>query len=131
MKVLLYTPPGDGEDAHRLEKVIGEVAPANIIESYRSLQSLAHRLQDVLYDEAIIILFAENKEELLRMKAMRSLLANVPVFLVIPDQGPETIAIAHLLRPRFLISRDGNYADLGAVLRRKMLSENSRQRESS
>jgi hypothetical protein len=128
MRVLLYTPPGDIEDARRLERKIGDIAPAETIESFKSLQSLALRLQEVLYEPAISILFAENREELRRIKEMGGLLSDLQVFLVIPDQEPETIAIAHLLRPRFLTTRDSDYADLGAVFSKKLSSDESRHR---
>jgi hypothetical protein len=53
-----------------------------------------------------------------RMQALRQTLSSMPLFLVIPDQDQETIAPAHLLHPRFLTSRDSDFADLGAVLQK-------------
>jgi hypothetical protein len=76
------------------------------------------RLRDAPQEPAFVVLFAGERNEMRRMQALRQTLSSMPLFLVIPDQDQETIAPAHLLHPRFLTSRDSDFADLGAVLQK-------------
>jgi hypothetical protein len=120
MRVILYTPAGDVEDARRLEETISDVAAEEVIESYRSLESLALRLRNMPQEPVFIVLLAGDRNEMHHMQALRDMLSSLPVFLVIPDQDQETIAKAHLLHPRFLTVKDSDFADLGAVLQKKL-----------
>ena len=56
--------------------------------------------------DSIAVLSASNREELQQMQALRGLLPEIYVVLVIPDRKKSTIELAHLLLPRFLSQKD-------------------------
>lgn len=65
---------------------------------------------------SIAVLLASNRAELQKMQALRGLLTEIFIVLVIPDRKDGTIRLAHLLLPRFLSQKDDDFQDLGKVL---------------
>ena len=98
------------------------IAPVQQIETYRTLESLSFRLREARNEQALSILLASSREELLSILALRDAFHGVPIMLVVPDQDHETLTIAHKLHPRFLTYKDDDFTDLGAVLAKKLNS---------
>jgi hypothetical protein len=90
------------------------------IETYRSIEDLANGLRQLLDPDAIVILQAGDRQELLRILSLRDLLQGVRIILLVPDREEETISLAHRLRPRFLASSESGFSDTMSVVR-KML----------
>ncbi|MCX6566983.1 MAG: hypothetical protein NTW38_11280 [Candidatus Aminicenantes bacterium] len=66
--------------------------------------------------DSIAVLSVSNREELQKMQTLRQLLPEIYVILVIPDRKKSTIALAHLLLPRFLSQRNSDFTALKIVL---------------
>ena len=96
------------------------LVPDERVEIYTSIEELANRLLHLLDHDAIVIIQAEDREELLHILSLRDVLQGVRVILLVPDREDETISLAHRLRPRFLANSESGLSDTMSVVR-KML----------
>ena len=119
MKLLYYfkTMGGAGK---RLQDVIQSLIPMLQVETYRTIKSLDRRLRQPVNGLNIAVMLTSNREDLLDLLALRDLFWNLRIILIIPDRKTETVALGHILRPRFLGYADGNFKDVEEVLK-KML----------
>jgi hypothetical protein len=106
------------DNAHkkRLEAAIYKVIPGKSVEFFETLDDLEERLHRIIEPGSLAVLFAINREELLRMQMLRELLPEIHVILVLPDRTESTIGLAHLLLPRFLTQKEDSFTDLQEVL---------------
>jgi hypothetical protein len=106
------------DDAHeqRLRTAIREVIPDDAVEHFLSLEDFRDRLHRIVEPDSIAVLFALNREELLKMQILRKLLPEIYVILVLPDHTENTLGLAHLLLPRFLAYREDPFANVREVL---------------
>lgn len=119
MKVLLYASEDD-EEKIRVTDSIRKVVPVGTFETYSSVGSLSRRLQEILTEPTVAVLLASSQAELSKIVSYREALRGIHIFLIVPDQQEQTLAIAHQLRPRFLTDRESDYSELCAVIVRKM-----------
>jgi hypothetical protein len=119
MKVLLYVRE-ESADRMRLEETVFRVVPPDMLETYSSVVSLSRRLQEILAEPSIVVLFASTRDDLLSIASAQDLLRTFHILLVTPDQQEETVAIAHQLHPRFLTDRESSFDELSAVLTKKI-----------
>jgi 2-polyprenyl-3-methyl-5-hydroxy-6-metoxy-1,4-benzoquinol methylase len=115
---LLYYSSGVDENARRLKAAVQKVIPAGRIEHFSKLDDFRDRLRTIVEPDSVAVLSAPNRGELQKMQLFRKLLTEIYVILVLPDRGKGTIALAHLLLPRFLSQKDSDFADLKVVLNR-------------
>jgi hypothetical protein len=118
--VLFYQSAGQTTGCH-LESRLVHLSFIKELEVFRSIASLATRLQHPADDLTAIIL-AASREELQELQTIRRLLSKARVFLLVGDEEDETIALAHRLRPRFLGYLNDDYSEIFSVLV-KMLAE--------
>jgi hypothetical protein len=119
MKLLYYVKTMDGA-GKKLHSVIQSLFHLLPIEILRTIESLNRRLRQPVNNFNIAVLLASSKEDLLDLPALRDLFWNLRIILIIPDRKSETVAMGHMLRPRFLSYADGDFNDVAAVLE-KML----------
>jgi hypothetical protein len=85
-------------------------------EDYSDLDSLRRRLCQPRKGLTIAVLVAATGEELWGIVAMRDLLADLRLILILPDRRRETIAAGHRMAPRFLSYVDSATEEVEAVL---------------
>jgi hypothetical protein len=120
MNVILYVPNSDQNDIRqRIEGLI----PEKTLKVYRTLEGLLERLHRPIDPETIMIIVASSREKLSEVSPLRRILGDVRTVVVVPDQEPATVALAHQLRPRFLTYASSDFDDLFAVLRKMFESE--------
>ena len=121
MKVLFFSStledPGRG-----LETSLKDLVPADRVEVCRSIEELTRRLQRLYDQNTIVILQAQDKQQLARMVSLRDVFQGFRIILLVPDREEETIVLAHRLRPRFLSTSESDFSDVMSVLQ-KMLSK--------
>lgn len=121
VKVLFFSStledPGRG-----LETSLKDLVPAGRVEVCRSIEELTRRLQRLYDQNTIVILQAQDKQQLARMVSLRDVFQGVRIILLVPDREEETIVLAHRLRPRFLSTSESDFSDVMSVLQ-KMLSK--------
>jgi len=115
MQLLFYSSAND-QNKKRLEASVQQVIPESRIELYKKLDDLEKRLRTPVEPDSIAVLSVSNLEELRKMQLLRQLLPEIYVVLVIPDRKKSTLALAHLLLPRFLSRKNSDFTDLKIVL---------------
>jgi hypothetical protein len=118
LNILLYM-RSEGRGWALLRDAIRDAVPSGAISIIRSPHALAAGLRRAEGDPCLVVLFAEERDELRRLFGVNDLLADVPVFLILPDWSKETLKLAHRFRPRFLISRREPLSGFVEVLRKK------------
>ena len=126
MDILLYTTKGNRAGTY-LKHVIESLVFEGKTEAYDSIEAFGIRLGQTLYEEAIAVLLAGNREELLKILSIGDLLNDIPIILIIPDQDEDTIHKAHALRPRFLTQTNSDFKDVAAVLKKVIANKHSKQ----
>ena len=121
MRVLAY---GKGS----MDDVLGvveSVVPRENIEVFGDLQSLSARLREPLEEAVLILLVPANPDDLQEILSIRYLLENVRTVVVAPNQETDTVAMAHMLRPRFLTYAGEDLQTLTSVLYKMTSDRNS------
>lgn len=115
MRTFIYSSRDDPQ-SKRLEAVVRTVIPGGFIENFAGLARFKKRLRRLVEPESIAVLAIASREELKRMQALRGLLTEIYIIIVIPDWEKGTLAEAHLLLPRFLSRMESDFVDLRIVL---------------
>jgi hypothetical protein len=117
---LVFYSPVSGSPEERLQRVIESVIPAWGGAVCRTIDDLSERLLQPTNDLAIALLLAEKRGDIEELLSLSSLFRNTRIILVAPDRDKETIAAAHLLRPRLLTYSDSDFAEVFTVLTKMM-----------
>ena len=121
MQLLFYAKRND-ESENRLDAAIRSVAPGGAIERFVTLEGFRERLRSIIEPNSIMVLAAVDREELLEMQALREMLIEIYIILVLPDRQESTIKLAHLLRPRFLGQTKDDFTDLSQIVAKMIRS---------
>ena len=113
---LVFYSPVSGSPEERLQRVIESVIPAWGGAVCRTIDDLSERLLQPTNDLAIALLLAEKRGDIEELLSVSSLFRNTRIILVVPDRDKETIAAAHLLRPRLLTYSDSDFDDVFTVM---------------
>ena len=119
MDLVLYSPV-NGSAEERLQRVIESVLPAWGGPVCRSIDDLSGRLLQPKNDLTITCVLAAKKEDIENLLPMSNLFRNTRIILIVPDWDKETLAAAHLLRPRLLTHSDSDFAEVYTVLTKMM-----------
>jgi len=117
MALILYLSRG-GKFEERLRKIVQETVPKEKVEVYRTMEELSSRLHKSIFDIRAMVISVSNREELSGFLYLRDFLNDLRIVLILSEDDPETIAMAHALRPRFLAWRESNLSNIGLVLQR-------------
>jgi len=128
MKLLFYS-GGTDQNTNKLEAAVHQAIPERQIELIKKLDNLEERLRMPVEPDSIAVLSVSNRKELQKLHELRGLLTETYVILVLPDQKKSTLALAHLLLPRFLSRKDSDFADLIIVLHKMYLNSQYSQQE--
>jgi hypothetical protein len=121
MKIFLYSPAGDPSG-----DMLGQQIKANLPEAgmvvCRTIRDLSQSLRQPEEDLSVGVLLVSDQEDLQNIISIRHLFQTIRIILLLPNKEPETVAMAHQLRPRFLTGRNSDLAEVTAVLK-KMFKE--------
>ncbi|MGD9009758.1 MAG: hypothetical protein PVG41_17665 [Desulfobacteraceae bacterium] len=116
MKILIYASRHHG-------------ASQRLLDSVRNLRD-SHHCDCVHYDELpflidalhrsrigsrMAVLFPSNHNELARLVALKHLLFDLQIILILPNGKSQTLSHGHTLRPRFISYADSDFSDVTAV----------------
>lgn len=124
MSLIVYLPKMD-EAGKRLQCLVGELISQDSIELFYTFHGLDVKLKNFSGNRDIALLLASTRQELDELLARRVLLSSLRVVLIIPDREKETISKGHLLRPRYLSFRDGDFSDVAQVLQKLLNTASS------
>jgi len=128
LNLIIYSKKIDSEKKE-FQFVFKSLFSKNEIETFHSIEGLKQRILRTTYDEGIVILIAERREELSELLPIIHLFRRLRIILVLPDRKPETIKIGYQLEPRFLSFVDKGFSEVKAVLK-KMTAANTTANES-
>jgi hypothetical protein len=123
LNLILYTKKTAPSGA-QLRLVFESLVSKDAMELFHSIEGLRNRLLRTNYNDGIVVLIADSREELSELLPILHLFRKVRIILVLPDRKPETIKIGYQLEPRFLSFIDQGLTEVKAVLK-KMLSRAS------
>jgi len=122
---LLYYANGDHNASKWLHDRIETMVSMEAREAFSDLDSLRRRLCRPRNGLTIAVLVAATGEELWDLLAMRDLLADLRLILVLPDRSRETIKAGHRMAPRFLSYIDSGFEEVEAVLEQMLQYNNN------
>jgi hypothetical protein len=117
MRILLYTKEGDETSAKR-KKILESNLKGQRLETPRTVDDLIRRLREPSEETKVLILLINDREDLKYLLSIPHLFLNVPLVVQVPDDSPETMQMAHRLRPRYLNGAGGDFGLLVEVLRK-------------
>jgi len=123
MKIIVYAKEGNVKGEF-LKELIDGIVPQTNMEAYTTISDLSSRLHAPQLEFNIVVLIAAGKEDLENILAIKPLLDNVRLILVLPDRQSETIRMGHSLHPRYLSFNDSPASDVVSVLT-KMIETDS------
>lgn len=106
------------DTAERLRRVIELMVPVEQVTTFMTIDSLERKLRQPVHGLAIAVLLAASRQDLLELHAIKDLLDDIRIILILPDSESETTTLGHKLIPRFISYINGNFDDVGAVLRK-------------
>jgi hypothetical protein len=117
MRILLYTKEADEFRSQR-KKILESNFKGQRVETPPTVDDLVRRLREPSEETKVLILLINDREDLKYLLSIPHLFLNVPLVVQVPDDSPETMQMAHRLRPRYLNGAQGDLGALVEVLRR-------------
>ena len=124
MKIFLYLPDRQ-ELGHGLHACIMNRVANGQLAFFESFKKMSACLRQFLQRGDIVIFQASTTGELDKLVFLRDLFEDVRLILILPQRSAETIAKAHLLRPRFITFADNDISEIPAVLEKMLLTPSS------
>ncbi len=124
MKIYFYAAGQYVPDQHfmRLFEAVRDLGEVVVLKNNLSInRHLALSLQH----DAVMILYAANKQELDELVAIRGVFCDFRVILVLPDMQGNSIRKGHLLKPSYLTYAKGDITELREVIRKIALTGGS------
>ncbi len=115
MRLILYAPPLNTA-GQRLLQIVRSLGAEKRHEFYATIKKLDARLRRPMGSASVAVLCPANNDDLAALIAIRHLLRDLRVILVLPDGQAQTISDGHALRPRFVSYADGDFSDVAAVV---------------
>lgn len=103
----------------QLEKIIRATVPEHSIQICGRIEDFPRNLRD---GTRIVVIVAADASELHRYIALRELLEDVRIIVVLPEDELEMVIEAQKLRPRFMACGESSFPWIGKVLRKMTAS---------
>ncbi len=114
MSLLIFA--SDEKQQQKLLQVIAPYIRNNPMELLTDTRALNRRLRQNLIREDLLVLMIADKAELKRITRLADFLDGLRIVLILPDHGRETVALGHILYPRFVSYRDSDFQDVREVI---------------
>jgi hypothetical protein len=117
MKIYFYAAGQHVPDLHfmNLFEAVKDLGEVIVLKNNLSINL---HLSLSLQHDAVMILYAANKQELDELVAIRGIFYDFRVILVLPDMQGNFIRKGHLLKPSYLTHIKGDIAELQEVIRK-------------
>jgi hypothetical protein len=124
MQVLFYA---KDKDENPVFNAVENLFPG--VEAYGAIGDFSGRFRYPLDHLTIAVLVAATGSELMEISALRNLLSDVRVILILPNRDAETVHAGHALHPRFMSYIDSDVSIVTSVLRKMLSVPNPRAQE--
>lgn len=124
---VLYYRPSENIAAERLQFIIESELPDQHLEIFYSIEGLSDRLSQSARGNCAAIILAENIPDLIKLFALRNLLMDIRIILILPDRSEEAVSMGYKLHPRFLSYTDEEFEEVAVVLKKiiTLMEDNS------
>ena len=112
---MIYAPP-EYSNAKGFDRILDQFAEQSPCLLFDSLSDFAQRLRQPMDPNLIAVLFPKDTDQLGELVAIRHLLRDLRVVLILPDSRETTVSRGHVLRPRFVSYADSDLSDVAAVV---------------
>lgn len=116
LNLLFFSSKQPGGMGDKLQMFVEAFVADHKAEICRTVSSLSARLRKRKYDLDIAVLVTEDENELDELLAIRELLDDLRIILVLPDEEKETVSKGCALYPRFLTCVDSDFTAITDVL---------------
>jgi hypothetical protein len=127
MQLIIFTPPLN-IIGHNLHQEMQDLADQVQLHTFGDIPSLAAHLRQPMRVETICILIPADNHDLLGLSAIRHLMRDMRLIVILPNRHARTISEGHSLRPRFVSYVDCPSTDVAAVVRKMIHSTRSLER---
>lgn len=115
MNLLIFAPLAAADVLDFINALL-ELIPDLPRELFYSLDELTERLRSPIYDDAIALFVISDRQSLSDLLAIRTLLRNIRILLVLRDQDEACISAGHHLYPRYLTTLTDDVQEIALVL---------------
>lgn len=119
---ITYFCPTKSTGREQVKRVIRLVVTEDNFEVFTRWGDFEKHLRTHVPARHIVVFHAGSKKHLQQIAALQNLLMDHKIVLILPDAKPETIELAHTVRPRFITYADSDFLDMASVLRRMLLT---------
>lgn len=119
MDLIVYSNEGN-KNGERIMEAVRRTGSELRTDLFRSIADLVRKVKRGKRDLSVVILCASTREELAAILAIRDLLRDLRMILILPDRESSTLAQGLTLRPRFFSFVDADFNDVSAVLARML-----------
>jgi hypothetical protein len=107
-----------GRHEERLLAAMAPLVSRGSLEVFRGFHGFDERIRRPKDVFSAAVVFNPTREDLRKLAAARDYLKETKLFLVLPDEEEETIALAHRIFPTYITYLDADVTELVSVLRR-------------
>ena len=100
------------------EQEVITVVPERARVFCNSLEELTTSLRQSITGSRVCVIVIADKQTLLELFTIRTMLQESKLILLLPDKSPDTVELGHMFYPRFLDSIQCSYRDVSAVLKK-------------
>lgn len=111
------------EKGKRVKRLVEKALSAGCVEVCHTIEEMSGRLRHPDHP-SMIILLAENREAVNRLCALRELMNDAGIVLLLPDSGKDTVAMGLKLFPRYIGYLNEDLSNLSPVLKKMATLKN-------
>ncbi|MFO7568420.1 MAG: hypothetical protein R6W75_01385 [Smithellaceae bacterium] len=114
---IIYCCCAQDQSCDRVTRVVDILVAADKFDTFHHLQDFEKYLRTSLASEHLVILHAGSKKHLEQFLSLQELFIGQKTIVIVPDRQPDTIALGHSLRPRFITYADSDFLEMASVIR--------------
>jgi len=115
--VIFYRIKSD-KKAMELQNTVVKTLQDRNVEICNTVEDLFAKLRSIKHDRMIVVLLVSDENDFRDILAIKSLLDDMRIVLILPDARDEMVAMGHSIHPRFMSYIDDNFQEVAAVLKK-------------
>ena len=100
----------------RLYNTLVEKISLESIGIFQTHESFNNRIRQGKTDIPAAVVFASNRQDLIKLQSIRELISDMRIIMILPDSDEESVKIGHSFYPRYISFTDSDFEDVAAVL---------------